>query len=197
MTKNERLEIRLDEETLIALDEWREKQNTMVSRGEAIRQLILSGISSNNKQMFQLMRLQILALACNPTTADLISPSHAFAWEYGVYPFHRSEQEAWAEPFANQFDVPPAKMEALALFLDNLWLKRKTITFYELENHYRVRERNAEWSRGELVAACQYMYLEKMFDDNFWAALLKDAEHPIEASGITKSYEPKEEIFFG
>lgn len=47
--KTERFEMRLDQETLDALDEWRGRQGDLPSRAEAIRRMIDTGVSSASR----------------------------------------------------------------------------------------------------------------------------------------------------
>lgn len=46
VSKTERFEMRLDEETILRIDEWREEESDKPSRAEAIRRLVESGLAA-------------------------------------------------------------------------------------------------------------------------------------------------------
>jgi uncharacterized protein YfbU (UPF0304 family) len=51
VAKGERFEMRLDEHTLIRIDEWRAKQEGLPSRAEAVRRLVDAGLASADKSV--------------------------------------------------------------------------------------------------------------------------------------------------
>jgi hypothetical protein len=79
MVLSERLELRLDEETVDAVDEWRAKQQGQPSRSEAIRQLIDRGLSGRggNVQVSTGERLAVLML-CDVLKALPSRPDREF-----------------------------------------------------------------------------------------------------------------------
>lgn len=195
--KTERFELRLDSETIAELDRWSGAQSDTPSRAESVRRLIKSGLGSSSQQQFLIMQFQLLSVARQAGTRDSITDASVFAWLYEIYPFHDSAQEHWAKPFATHFSISPSMMEELAGFLDGLWLNRKTITFYELEDHYQVRQGRTKWDRAKLINACRYMFLEDMFGAEFWEGLLAPVEHPTEAKIINLPFDRDKDIRLG
>ncbi len=195
--KTERFELRLDAETINQLDKWRAEQSDLPSRSEAVRRLIETGLGTSSRQDFVIMKFQILTASCQPGIRNAISDANIFAWQNDVYPFDDHAQEHWAEPFAAHFKVTPAMIKELAGFLEKLSLKKKTITFYELEDRYELSRGETQWDRGNLMNACRYLFLRNMFDENFWKALLTPTEYPTEAQYITSIFDREDEIHLG
>jgi len=186
--RTERLELRLDEEALGRIDEWRGDQPDVPNRSEAVRRLVTAGLENpEGQQLFQLARFQVLCAAKMKGPDEALSDGYVFAWEHGVYPLFDEEAEM-QRPFAQNFLIPPDKIEELSKFLDALWLEKEEISFYGLEKHYEIREGRGFWDRMKLIHACRYMRLKGLFDDEFWAGILKKTDYPIEASSINSPY---------
>jgi hypothetical protein len=195
--KTERMELRLDTETINQVDNWRKEQSDLPSRSEAVRRLIETGLGTTSRQNFLLMKFHLLTASLLPGAQEAITDAHAFAWQNDVYPFHDHAQEYWAEPFSAHFKVNKQMIEELATYLDDLWLKKKTVTFYELEDRYQVSLGSTDWDRCKLIDACRYMYLRSMFDEAFWNGVVKPMEHPIEAKSIVDKFDHADEMFLG
>lgn len=196
-SKTERFELRLNLETIDRLDRWRSEQADLPSRAESVRRLIEAGLGMTSDQTFQAMKFQILATSLAPQVGKVISDAQVFAWQSGVYPFHDPSQEQWAEPFAAHFRVSKKMIEELAKYLDSIWLKKESITFYELEDHYGLMTSKTDWDRGKLIDACKYMRLQNMFDDAFWNGIVKPMEHPTEAQYIIGKFDRDEDVYLG
>jgi hypothetical protein len=84
------------------------------------------------------------------------------------------------------FSVREEQLQELHALLADRWDKKNLITFYELQDHYRIREVNGPWDRIKLIQACQYIHLCDHFDAEFWSGLLKDC--PAEARSIVAGY---------
>jgi len=189
--KTERFELRLDLNTITEVDHWRKKQNNLPSRSEAIRCLIETGLGTSSRQDFLAMKFQILVASLVPYVKESLSDAHVFAWQHEIYPF---ENKDWAEPFATHFLVTKQMMVELSEYLDGLWLKKKTTTFYELEDYYELSRGTTPWDRVKLIDACRYMRLQGLFGDDFWDEVVR--ESPREATSILSIFN-REDIHFG
>lgn len=58
--KTERLEMRLDPETIERVDAWRSRQGDLPSRSEAVRRLVEAGLTANTPEGFQLNKTEKL-----------------------------------------------------------------------------------------------------------------------------------------
>jgi len=193
--KSERFELRLDPETLDKIDTWRSDQRDVPSRSEAVRKLINAGLGRpDHLQLLQTVRFNVLCAAITKGSAEALSDAYVYAWHEGVYPlFHESIQ--LQTPFAEQFAVPRNRVNELAEFLDDRWLNKSMPTFYKLEDHYDVRGGRGFWDRMKLIRTCRYMFLNEMFDQEFWEALLKGSDHPSEAKSITRKFHRPDDIY--
>lgn len=190
--KNQRMELRLSEELIDELDAWRQAQPDTPSQSEAVRRLLSRGLSTSpGPQLFELARFQILAAAAESQNLNGFSPSYVYAWDRRIFPLH-DHGGGMPDVFADGFRVSKDRMEELASFLDDRWLEKSNLTFYQLEDHYKVRRSGAIWDRSELISACRYFYLCELMDTNFWHALLTPMQYPSEAGGICM---PSENIF--
>lgn len=198
MDKSKRFELRLDTEIINNVDKWRKEQSNLPSRAEAFRQLVETGLGTSSKLTYMAMKFKILSTALLPGMADALSDSNVFAWQTDVYPFHDIDQEYWAEPFKEHFAVSPSMIEELAEYLDEIWRKDDSTTFYELEERYRVREGTTGWDRPKLINACKYMFIRGMFDNSFWVdGILENGKCPVEAKSIIRKFNRSEDIFLG
>ncbi|ADC63443.1 hypothetical protein [Allochromatium vinosum] len=143
-------------------------------------------MEATNESLFQLMRFNILNSGRSDLDNSPFTSAYIYAWESGVFPAF-NEAADWHKPFSEQFDVTEEEVLALGKLLDEKWLAKTPITFYELEAHCGVRGStysSVSWNRAKLVVTCRYMYLNRMFDDSFWSALVKNGECPSEAHSI-------------
>jgi len=189
--KSERIELRLDEELVQQIDDWRRQQSELSTRSEAIRRLVQQGLSSSSKQAFMLIRTHLILAAHQRNSEDLVSDATLFAWTHDVYPGLTGDAEELAEPFASCFSVSSDMLTQLGKFLDNFSLRRKTVTFYEIEQEFGGKP----WTRSMLVNTCKYMYLSNRFMD-LWDDCLKDGDCPIEAKSIKMKFD-RNELFLG
>ena len=187
MSKTERLELRLDENIVDTIDQWRRKEQDLPTRSEAVRRLIQQGLSSSSKQAYTLMKTQLLVAARLPKSDSFLSDSTLFAWAHDVYPALGMNEDMLAEPFAQSFSVTREMMEELGGFIDETWLKRRSLTYYELEEEFS----NLPWTRGGLINACKYMFIRELFS-GLWEHLLEEGECPIEAKTITQPFDRKD-----
>lgn len=83
-TKSERLEIRLDPQTLDKLDHWRSNEGLTLSRSEAVRRLLEIALTHNTKDGFRLNNSEKLSvwLLTSILKNQLSGPKDAFEREY-------------------------------------------------------------------------------------------------------------------
>lgn len=138
--------------------------------------------------LFQLMRFNILSTAVNANGDWPILPAYAYAWWSGVYP-DCHEGAKWHQPFPEQFSVSREEVGQLIVLLDDAFMAKKPLSFYDVETtlgiHGAARS-SSNWERWKLVATCRYLFLSGSFSTEFWAALLKNEECPSEALGIAR-----------
>lgn len=196
MSATERIEMRLPSDLLEKIDEWRGRQTDVPNRSEAIRRLAAEGMSNNQaKQLFEIARLQIKLAAANPATARRLPLSYVYAWDWRLYPM-QDDIDGMAKSFESCFDIDEAQVYELARFLDDRWLGKRPITFYELEDHFEARGRGDRWDRVKLIGVCRYFFLKNLFDQGFWDQLLAPMEHPCEAVSIASNPSEDTEIYF-
>lgn len=187
--QSERFELRLDPEFLGRIDSWRTEQPDVPSRSESVRRLVDAGLGSQQHlQLYEMARFNVLSAACAKAVGTAISDAYVYAWYAGVYPFD-TEAPGLHQPFADQFDVPEHHAQELGKMLDDRWLNKSVPSFYQLESECGGRGRREFWHRTRLIRCCRYMYLEDMFDDAFWKALLSRGDHPIEAQSIIRTFD--------
>ncbi|AZE67777.1 hypothetical protein ACAW49_03230 [Pseudomonas sp. Env-44] len=154
-------------------------------------------MSATAEMLFNLQKFQLLTLFTSDRTGKNITPAYAYAWDNGVYPI-ANEGASWHEPYKEQFEIGEEQVSELAKFLENKWLEKEKISFYELEIHYGIRgaARSAyEWERGSLINACRYFYLSDWFDDEFWKGLVGHSDCPSESHSIRREFKP-EGVYF-
>ena len=136
------------------------------------------------KALYNLQRFQILQAKINPQTQLSIPDHYAYAWYAEIFPFlSEGSLHHELEPY---FTITRKQIEKIKKWADDEWLKSKSPSFYDFEDHFGAREGNKDGiTRGVLIKVFRYMYLKKLFDDTFWKKLLENARHPTEASVIT------------
>ena len=186
--KGERFELRLNQETLERIDNWRSQQRDLPSRSEAVRKLVTAGLGRpEHAQLFELARFSVVTIK----GSRQISDAYVHAWEAGVYPFF-DESMQLHQPFEQEFEVSAEMVEELSKFFDQKWLEKKVPSFYETEAFYDVWRDRGHWDRVKLMNTCRYMFLKGLFDQGFWSALLKQGDHPVEVSSITREPDPRD-----
>ena len=146
--------------------------------------------------LFQIMRFNILNSVKGDFDNSIFSTSYIYAWESSIYPLF-NDGASWHKPFGAQFAVSEAEVDELSRILDKSWDKKEKITFYELENRLGVKGNISSngWERWKLIRACRYMYLEELFDKEFWATLIKNGDCPTEALSICRPLQ-QSDIYF-
>lgn len=146
------------------------------------------------RQLFEIMRFQILTAAMKPETQDRLTDAYVYAWETRVFPLFNEGAE-WHRPFAAHFVVRAEQVGELSQFLDERWTARYFPTFYELEEHYGLRSGRSVWQRANLIRACRYLKLSSLFDQGFWECLVAPTEHPAEAAHITAPFDRTRDVY--
>jgi len=140
--------------------------------------------------LFNQQKFQILATAKNPAMQGMLSGAYVYAWDNNIYPI-KEEGVTWHKGYEDCFSVDAEAMGELLKFLDERWLEKNPITFYELEDHYDVSgvRSGAVWDRGDLISACRYFYLHRLFDTAFWDHMVGAANGPVESHGIRHNFD--------
>lgn len=142
------------------------------------------------RMLFSMQRFQILALFSNTAAEKTVSASYAFAWTHGVYPL-LNDSAPWHKAFASCFDVSHERIAGLHDWLRERWTNRETLSFYELEDHHRIRgsrRPGPQWTQASLINATRYLYLHQSFDAAFWERMLGDKQCPLEAEVIAQPF---------
>lgn len=135
--------------------------------------------------LFQVVRLQILTPKDYRVPGYGTDASYKFAWDEEVYPYFH-EGVTFHIPFEKMFKTSGKQVKEIAEFLDDKWMEKEKITFYQLEDKYG--RHGEDWHRSKLIDICQYLCLKGMFGKDFWTEFSSDA--PTEASGIISEYKP-------
>ncbi|WP_425222017.1 hypothetical protein [Pseudomonas sp.] len=148
--------------------------------------------------LFTNQKLQLLTTYCFvDENQSFITPGYAYAWYNGVYPLFDDSAD-WHKPYKDFFNVTEEMIDELSSFLDQRWIDKNFITFYDLEDHYSVSGNHHPgpvWDRSSLVDACRYMYLNDMFDEHLWGKLCENMKCPTEAHSIRQEFGPSN-IYF-
>jgi len=147
-----------------------------------------------NEMLFSLQRFQIMALYTSTAAERTVSDSYAYAWAESTYPLLH-ESAAWHQPHADAFAIQPAQMKELYAFLSDVWKSKKSVTFFQMEDHYGIKGSKRPgpvWSQPSLIMACRYFFLCQSFDSAFWSALLSGSQCPIEAEAIARKFDAGE-----
>lgn len=144
-------------------------------------------MQNTDDALFQIMRFNILSSVKADFDNSLFSTSYIYAWESSVYPLFNNGA-SWHKPFGAQFAVSESEVDELSGILDQSWNKKDKLTFYGLEDRLGVRGSisSSRWERSKLIRACRYMYLEELFDKEFWATLTRNGDCPSEALSICR-----------
>jgi hypothetical protein len=137
--------------------------------------------------LFNIQRFQILALYTSGADRN-VSDSYAYAWAEGVYPLF-NESAPWHNGYEDNFKISASDIRDIHELLCDKWEAKTLVTFYDLEAELGISGASRpgpQWDRIKLMRACRYLYLQRYFDDEFWAKMLEPGRHPGEASGITR-----------
>lgn len=148
----------------------------------------------------QIRRQQIVEAKLNLHVRDIYPDSYAYAVANSVCPFQHEDAGLLEHhnrldeqfPFRSTYAVTYEQIVELATLLDTHWRQGTTITFYAVEDHYRSAGRR--WTgpslRMDLIHCCRYMYLCRLFDENFWTQFVSNA--PVEANDLNRAFDPEE-----
>ena len=113
--------------------------------------------------------------------------AYAYAWANGVHPALHASDYSTAdrihEFFSEHFLISKEFVDEVLIYMDDLSLKGKPPTFYELEESFGGR-----CERTSLVKICRYIYLNNTFDKSTFDALLEEGKHPSEAANIASRF---------
>ena len=154
-------------------------------------------MEAKNESLYQLMRFNILSSGKSNLEKSPFSPAYVFAWDRGVFPAFNDGSD-WHKPFGEQFNVTEKEVLELGKLLDERWLAKSPISFYDLEKHFGIQgstHSSSNWDRIKLVIACRYMYLNDMFDKSCWDKLTENGKCPSEAHSICRPFK-ESDIYF-
>jgi uncharacterized protein YfbU (UPF0304 family) len=86
--KTERFELRLDEQTLLRIDEWRARQSDIPTRAEAMRRLVEAGLAPPETVKFDSGDRLIVSMLCNITRHLKIDLTNTDLIESALYGGH-------------------------------------------------------------------------------------------------------------
>ncbi|ERS15211.1 hypothetical protein [Alloalcanivorax xenomutans] len=146
--------------------------------------------------LFQQQRIQIMDMAVHHGE---YADHYLYAWYDGIYPFLDDTDGSVIrmphEIYEDFFKIPKHKVEVVFNRLCDAFDNSEGLTFYDLEDEYKVRE-SSEWDRMEIRDICRYFYLEGCFDDELWGRLLTPMKHPSEAASIVREFDREKDIYF-
>ena len=193
--QSERFELRLGTDVLTRIDNWRRDEFDTPNRSEAVRRLVAIALQqAEETKSFELARFNVLCAALQPGTREKLSDAYVFAWERYVYP-GLDHGSTLHEPYSHCFQVSGRMLDELVSVIADREESKKPITFYELEDHFMVRDGHSPWNRSKLISACRYLFLHESWDRTVWDALLKKMEHPMEAASICRQYIRDDALF--
>lgn len=144
---------------------------------------------------FEIMRFQIMAFAMTEAGKIKISDSYLYAWDRKIFP-HFDDGADWHIPFEEHFKISGEQISDVMNYICDCRDENKLPSFYQMEDHYKVRHHDSNWKRSTLLQICRYMYLSESFDGEVWEALLKATDHPSEASSITRPLDRDRDTYF-
>lgn len=109
--------------------------------------------------------------------------SYVYSVANDVFPiFHIGHYED-IEIYDKFYKVSQEKIQEFIRYIDEIWLKKEQIGFYEIENKYGGRE-----NRFELINMLRYCYLDNRFSgEEFWNYLM--ANGPIETHSLIREFD--------
>ncbi|MFP3847788.1 hypothetical protein [Pseudomonas sp. W5-01] len=150
-------------------------------------------MSTVEQMLYNIQKFQILSLFANDSANRTVSPAYAFAWDKNLFPVG-SHGCDWHDAHEACFKIRKTQVDELAEFLDDLEREGKTISFYQLEDHYDVRS-GSTWDRMDLVFVCRYFRLDGWFSEEFWKGMAGHSDCPSESHSILQDYEAKDVHF--
>ena len=138
----------------------------------------IMGNTNISKKLYCIQKYLIIQSAIN---GKIIQDATAYAWVNDLYPYFSPTKEHTL--FANDFTITEERFKEVFDFLCHKWESKTYPTYYECESHFSGKE-----YRDDLLVIFRYLYLSGNFDTNFWDALLKPGEHPIEAGCIISQF---------
>jgi hypothetical protein len=136
--------------------------------------------------LYEIHRHQIL-LSCTDNEGNFRLPAaYLYALDERMFPYFHQNWCAGEDPFLPCYQVSKDFVTEVVEELDRLWLAtdEQVPTFYELEEKY------GRGKRAELIDVVRYSYLNGGFDAAFYERILTPMEHPTEASGICREFQP-------
>lgn len=153
-------------------------------------------MTATAEMLFNIQKFHLLSLYVSDSQRN-VTDAYAFAWDAGVYPI-ANEAAPWHKPYGSCFAVGEKQIAQLATFLEERWLAKTPISFYELEDHYGISgsaRPGPQWERSTLVSACRYLWLEGWFDQEFWNGMVGHTDCPSESHCIRSAFGPKDVYF--
>jgi len=129
----------------------------------------------------------ILQTKLNPQTKESIPDEYAYAWYVDLYPIFNDGE--WHENVKECFKIGEDKVTAIITYLDAEWLKKNYYNFYEIEKYYNYMDEAEKVDRNDLLCVLRYVFLHGGFDGVFWDKLLKNEQHPVEATSIVADFD--------
>lgn len=139
-----------------------------------------------SRQVFELMRSQILTAALSAIGEERLPDALVFAWENRIYPIF--EGGALHGPFDDYFFVTREKIQNLADSLDAHWRSGSTPSF-SIGDRDQVIVAAIAWDRAALVNALRYMRLSRCFDNAYWEALTEATDFTTDAESIRDPFD--------
>lgn len=132
------------------------------------------------------MRHSILQTASAGIKRSPFNNAYLFSWSAGVYPMLDTTLDMH-KPYDQFFTVTGEQIHELASFLEQIWLKGETVTFWTLEELFEAHF-ILEWDRQKLIDGCRYLRLGNLCDDSFWQAMIQKATPDSEQQFITRPF---------
>jgi len=143
-----------------------------------------------SEQLFELMRFQVMSASLQEGSRQRLDDAYVYAWSKGIYPVQHEAASAH-KPFKELFQYSEMQVDQVADFLDDHSIKNMPLTFYQLEDSFGGKD-----SRIMLLLICRYLFLSKLFGDEFWSDLIKNGQCPAEAHGLTRPFNRDTDLFF-
>jgi hypothetical protein len=141
--------------------------------------------------LFSIQKYMILETRLNSQSVPpRIPDADAYAWYVGLYPLFSKSN--WHEPVKDFFDISAEKVFRVIKYLDDEWMERKYHTFYEVQRHFKSKEKDLDVDKWDLICILQYALFCERFDEKFWDKILQSGDSPVEASYIKKNFDIKD-----
>ena len=111
------------------------------------------------------------------------SPSYVYSIANDIFPIFHLGQYEDIEIYNEFYKVNESQIQEFIKYIDEVWLKKEKVGFYDLENKFGGRE-----MRFELIGMLRYCYLDNRFSgEEFWNHLM--ANGPMESHGLTREFD--------